>query len=317
MKKKIIKETFENILGSLEEHYDVLTLFFDGLPDPIFVINEEGKLIKVLGGNASDLYRKTQHLEGEYIKDFFAPTLAEKFIRVIHEAISSNTLVITDYEINVSNSKFLSQDDSKRWFEGRVSPIKQRGTDKRVVVWISINKTQNMIMEQKLLQLSITDPLTGAYNRRYFNDNLIRQFAEFSRYKNTFSILMLDVDYFKKLNDTFGHDLGDEVLKELVKISHKVLREIDIFSRYGGEEFMILLPKTNSKEAFIVADRLRLALEEAHIVTEYNKISYTVSIGVTEIKSDNDDIESITKRADLALYQAKEQGRNRVCLFNK
>lgn len=310
-----IKEALGNALGSIEAYDEVLTLFFEALPDPIFVINEEGKLIKALGGNASDIYRSAQYLEGKYIKDVFSSYLAEKFHNAINEAISSNKLVLTEYEINSSNSNLLPQEDSSRWYEGRIHPIRQKGKDKRVVLWISIDKTLNKKMEQELLQLAITDPLTGAYNRRYFNDNLTRQISEFSRYKNVFSLLMLDVDHFKQLNDTFGHDLGDETLKGLVKTSSKLLRDIDIFARYGGEEFMILLPNTPSEEATVVANRLRVAVAQDYIDSGNTKIYYTVSIGVTEIKDQKDDIESITKRADIALYQAKERGRNQVCRF--
>jgi len=300
---------FEGIQGFEE----VLNLFFDALPDPIFVINEDGNFIKALGGNASYLYQGSEHFEGKYIKDIFSSSLAQEFQLAVTQAINSNKLVIIEHEIHPNDLKAFDVGVSSNWFEGRIYPIRQRGNDKRVVLCVTINKTESKLMEQKLLQLAETDPLTGAFNRRFFNNSLTRAIAEFTRYNNVFSLLMIDVDHFKNLNDTFGHDIGDEVLKGLVNICHDVLRDIDIFARYGGEEFMILLPHTSGEEACIVADRIRRALAQASTVIDSKKISYTASIGVTQVKTNDEKIEQLTKRVDLALYQAKDSGRNKVC----
>lgn len=315
MANQVLSNTISSLGGfeGIEGFEEVLTLFFDALPDPIFVIDEDGNFIKALGGNASYLYRGTEHFEGKCIKDIFSGSFAQKFQLAINEAITLNKLVIIEHEISPKELKAIDVDSSSSWFEGRVHPISQRGNDKRVVLCVTINKTESKLIEQKLLLLAETDPLTGAYNRRFFNNSLTRAIAEYTRYQNIFSILMIDVDHFKKLNDTFGHDIGDEVLKRLVNICNGVLRDIDIFSRYGGEEFMILLPNTSSKDACVVANRIRIALEKESLVIESKNIAYTVSVGVTEVKSVDENIEQLTKRVDLALYQAKESGRNQVC----
>ena len=313
--KKELDDVISSIggVGDIEEFVEVLNLFFDALPDPIFVIDEDGNFIKALGGSASYLYQGTKYFEGKCIKDIFSTSLAEKFQLAVNEAINLNKLVIMEHEIYSNDLNGIDVGGSSNWFEGRIHPILQRGNDTRVVLCVTINKTESKLMEQKLLQLAQTDPLTGAYNRRFFNNSLARAIAEFSRYNTVFSLLMIDVDHFKKLNDTFGHDIGDEVLKGLVKICDDVLRDIDLFARYGGEEFMILLPNTTGKDACVVANRIRIALEQDSNIIESKNISYTASIGVTQAKPNDRNIEQVTKRVDLALYQAKESGRNQVC----
>lgn len=286
------------------------------LPDPIFVIDEDGRIIKALGGNASALYKGTDYFEGKCIKDTFSISLAKKIQFGVNEAISLNKLVIIEHRVDSNDLKATDTECYSNWFEGRIHPISQRGNDKRVVVCVTIDKTESKLLEQKLLKMAETDPLTEAYNRRFFNNSLKRAIAEFSRYKNAFSLLMIDVDYFKKLNDNFGHDVGDEVLKRLAKVCCEELRDIDIFARYGGEEFMILLPNTLGQAASTVANRIRIALEEDIVIIRSKTISYTVSIGVTQAQEGDGRIEQLTKRVDLALYQAKESGRNRVFYSN-
>lgn len=313
--KHVLNNALHSLVGfeSIEEFEEVLTLFFDALPDPIFVIDEGGNFIKVLGGNASYLYQGTENFEGKCIKDIFSPTLTQKFQLAINEAINFNKLVIIEHEINSNDLKGIEVDMSSTFFEGRIHPIRQRGNDKRAVLCVTINNTEKKLMEQKLLQLADTDPLTAAYNRRFFNNSVSRALAEFTRYNTVFSLLMIDVDHFKKFNDTFGHDVGDQVLKRLVKICNSILRTIDIFARYGGEEFMILLPSTTCDNACIVANRIRVAIEQDTFILGNKTISYTVSIGATQVKTSDKNIDLLTKRADLALYKAKDTGRNQVC----
>lgn len=170
----------------------------------------------------------------------------------------------------------------------------------------------------EVLEHATLDALTGYNNRHQFEKRLKETTASARRQNQPLCCIMSDIDFFKKVNDTYGHAVGDCVLKNVAKIIKKELRESDIASRYGGEEFVFLLPQTNIEEAKVVAQRLRLAVEKKKInIEEYNikdvkEISVTVSIGVAEFNKNDRDYEMLYKKADTALYQAKETGRNKV-----
>jgi len=158
--------------------------------------------------------------------------------------------------------------------------------------------------------MAITDALTGLYNRRRFHDVLSGEFERAKRYSTPFSLLMLDIDYFKKINDTFGHNAGDSVLKEVSEIIMKSIREIDTAARYGGEEFMVILPSTDRINAKVAAERMRNAIEQFSFSGVSSRITVSIGIaGMPDDKVDNED--KLIRCSDFALYRAKQLGRNR------
>ncbi|HWB09599.1 MAG TPA: GGDEF domain-containing protein [Pirellulales bacterium] len=160
-----------------------------------------------------------------------------------------------------------------------------------------------------------TDTLTGLPNRRSFNEDLARRFDQWHRHNIPLSLLMVDVDSFKKFNDEHGHQTGDEVLRAIAHTLDKTLRQMDLAARFGGEEFAILLPGTNLQAATTVAERVRAAIASETLFHGSKQLSVTVSIGVSSI-ADLDDAEAFIKRADEALYAAKNGGRNRAFLHD-
>jgi len=162
-------------------------------------------------------------------------------------------------------------------------------------------------VETQLIELATRDKLTGVFNRHKWDEQIKDELALANR-GHRFSLIMLDVDYFKKINDTHGHDVGDDVLKLLVNTLQKRLRETDILFRVGGEEFAVLLRSTNLAEASILAEQLRKSIE---FLSEGNMPPFTISLGVTDYQN-FDDQNRIVKRADILLYEAKGAGRNRV-----
>lgn len=167
-------------------------------------------------------------------------------------------------------------------------------------------------LAQKLEKLATTDSLTEIANRRHFLDLANKELHRTHRYSNGFSLLMLDLDYFKNINDTFGHGVGDEILKNMTKTTAECLRNVDIFGRLGGEEFAILLPETELSQAQNVAERIRKQIAQITFQVQDQMVSITVSIGITVYQAQDCKIEDILKRADHALYQAKKEGRNRI-----
>ncbi len=162
--------------------------------------------------------------------------------------------------------------------------------------------------------LSITDDLTRIFNRRYFNQRFEREIQRAQRYNRALSIIMVDIDFFKQFNDTYGHLVGDEVLRNTARVLEKNLRQADIVARFGGEEFVILLPETNKSKARRVAEKLRSAVEKHRFKAEGNeeKLQITVSLGVASFPEDSLKAENILAHADKALYMAKAAGRNQV-----
>ena len=169
-------------------------------------------------------------------------------------------------------------------------------------------------IERKLEAASNTDPLTGVNNRRYFMPLLAQEVRRAQRQRQNLSLLVFDIDHFKRINDTFGHAVGDNVICSLAGVCQKSVREIDSLARIGGEEFAVLLIGSPLHSALKAADRIRLAIEAHDMRLDASiSIHLSVSIGVAELKQEDDDDDQLFMRADSALYKAKQMGRNRVC----
>lgn len=161
-----------------------------------------------------------------------------------------------------------------------------------------------------LAQLSATDPLTGVLNRRTLEDHLSIHMDEFVRYNACCSVVMVDIDHFKRVNDTYGHPVGDEVLVELAALLSQSLRTSDEVARYGGEEFVLILPHTEIDQASAVAERLRAAIESEQFSSR--RLAISASFGVAQTGAGEDRFDELLRRADSALYDAKNSGRNAV-----
>jgi diguanylate cyclase (GGDEF)-like protein len=165
-------------------------------------------------------------------------------------------------------------------------------------------------------RLSITDGLTGLYNTRYFYKTLDLEIARTNRYGNSFSLMLFDIDNFKLLNDTLGHQAGDKVLQELAKILQAISRETDTVVRYGGEEFIIILPNTPEEETIFLADRIRSTVQEFNFrINNTEKVKITLSGGIASYPKNAGDVKSLLNAADNALYAAKAAGKNVILCY--
>ena len=180
---------------------------------------------------------------------------------------------------------------------------------------ISTDITERKLLQEKLEQQAHQDYLTRLFNRRHFMEQGQLELSRAQRYSNLLSVFMLDIDFFKNVNDTHGHKAGDIVLQKLGDILRETLRSIDIVGRIGGEEFAVLLPETNIQKATEVAERLREITAGTDVVLEDGlPLHFTISIGVAALKGKDTNIDMLLSQADKALYQAKESGRNKVCV---
>ena len=169
--------------------------------------------------------------------------------------------------------------------------------------------------EQQLAALAQTDPLTGITNRRHFFEQAEAEFARAGRYQRPLAIMMIDIDHFKQINDTFGHLVGDEVIKFVAAECQRHLRVTDIFGRYGGEEFICLLEHGSIEAAYRTAERIRQVIAEAQLDLHQQTIRLTLSIGIATLNEPETTLNELIKYADQALYLAKSSGRNQVRIW--
>lgn len=179
---------------------------------------------------------------------------------------------------------------------------------------ISVEKERDVLL-QTLKHMSETDELTGLHNRRFLYKEAEKELTRAARYDHPISCFMIDIDHFKQVNDTYGHQIGDKVLVAFAETLQQSLRQIDITARWGGEEFVVLLPEADAEQAQAAAERLRQEIERMRISSKQGEISITVSIGTTGLYASRQlDFDTLIRETDDALYQAKQAGRN--CVVN-
>lgn len=175
-----------------------------------------------------------------------------------------------------------------------------------------------LALERELVRISRHDSLTGAFNRGYITELALREVERARRHQRPLAVAMIDIDHFKSVNDAHGHDVGDKVIQETTGICSANLRSTDYFGRFGGEEFIVVMPETGEADALEVAERLRSCVEQAAVAGEPGAVKFTVSIGVAILSpGSREDWQGLLKRADVALYRGKEHGRNRVVLSER
>ena len=199
------------------------------------------------------------------------------------------------------------------WVDLSILPLPNENGEITHFAAIQRDITEQKKMEDELNELCRTDPLTNALNRRAYNDMLLREFSRFGRSNHKYSIIMIDLDDFKKINDLHGHDAGDRVLIEVTEKCKDCLRVHDSIARIGGEEFSIILSYTDAKQAQTVAERIRKEIALFPLLIGGERIEITISVGIAEVLEDDRDHRQIVKRADKMLYQAKNRGKNQVC----
>jgi diguanylate cyclase (GGDEF)-like protein/PAS domain S-box-containing protein len=204
------------------------------------------------------------------------------------------------------------KDASAFWGSTVATVLPNREGQPNGFVFVTRDLTERKRMEDRLVILATTDPLTGAHNRRAGEAGLADAFKQWNRYGRRFAVAMVDIDHFKSVNDKWGHDFGDAVLVSLTRVFHDKLRDKDLVIRWGGEEFLLLLPDTNRDVAATAAERVRSAIETAEIAHGAERIKVTASIGIAMVTEGDDAADDPVKRADQALYAAKRGGRNRI-----
>lgn len=193
-----------------------------------------------------------------------------------------------------------------------MGPLRDENNEVQFLYIYVQDVTEVAVYEHKLLEMNTKDSLTGVYNRRFLDSKLKDEFERHKRYSGEFSIIMLDIDYFKKINDDYGHQCGDYILKSFSSRIASLIRNVDSLARFGGEEFVCLLPQTSLIFAEKIAERFRTVIMEQEHNYEGRIIKITISLGISGLNDQITSPNELMKKADEALYRAKENGRNRV-----
>ncbi len=286
------------------------------LPDPIFILTESGIYADLLGGKNSAHYHDGSFLIGKRLDTVLPADKAEWFKNEIHRTLESGELRVIEYDLAGSDVDGLDVESGPAGvlrFEGRIFPLKELYHGERAVIWVAINISEKYAIRQKIEQLTVVDELTGAANRRAFDQRITQAYEEHTRYQTPTSLAIIDIDWFKQINDSLGHVAGDTVLKLFTHCCKSILRSTDFLARYGGDEFVIIFPQTTANEALSLVDRLRTTLDNCTELTDLTKI--TISVGLSKIESNDASPRSALERADEALYQVKKQGRNATLTF--
>lgn len=226
-----------------------------------------------------------------------------------HEAtVAANQRLLKGENLVGFENRHQCKDGSIKWISWNSFPDRK----KKQIFAVARDVTERRKLEEELRRLATTDPLTGAFNRRRFIEQAAEELKRSRRYGAPLAVLMLDIDHFKQVNDTYGHDAGDEVLRRVVDRCLQTLRSSDVFGRFGGEEFAAVLTETSEAAALQTCKRLASQLEQMKTRTASGEIKITASIGLTMLSGTDRTIDSLLKRADNALYEAKKAGRNQI-----
>ena len=292
-----------SIEESLRESEERFRITLENLPGAIFVHDQKGRFLMVNRAACQQTGYLQEELLQMQVGDIDPQAPDRKDIINIWQNMKSG-------QASMVESFHTRKDGTQYPAEVLISAITMDGQPCMLAVAFDIS--QRKAVEEKLRVLATTDALTGMWNRRHFTQAARDALERAHRYQETFSLLMLDIDHFKKINDTYGHAAGDEVLRHFARLIRQGLRQVDLAGRFGGEEFAVILPHTNLEGAYVMAERLRLCIKNSP--AQYNdvEIPLSVSIGVASYHKDIKDEDEIFKMADDALYEAKSRGRDLV-----
>jgi len=278
-------------------------VIFEGMSDGVLVLDTHDRIVDFNPG----LQAMLPNFRKAYVGTSVFEVLAS--YPVLLKLIKENSSEAVELQTNAAGET--------NYYLGNLVALHDRRKKKVGKTLTLHDYTQVKQLLEQLEELSIRDSLTGVYNRRYFHKVTDDEFYRLQRYGGTLSLIMLDIDHFKRINDTYGHLAGDAALRLLAEICSKILRKSDTMVRFGGDEFIILLPQTNSTAAVNLAQRLRKAVEQQCIEYENQSLFMTASFGVASVDSpDIVFLDELIRCADNAVYEAKETGRNRVCVSN-
>ncbi len=302
---------------ALRESESFLNTIFDSINDPFNIIDRNYRIIK-----ANESYAQMRGKTVEQLTGCLCYEVLQN-----RKSICEGCLVKGTFDSGYPNSKeklLRVNGDSQVWIEIYTYPVfDEKGTVKSVIEYTrditerKRTEIERAMLVNRLKHLYQTDDLTGLLNRRALIDRLEKEIQRAKRYGSQLSLVICDIDYFKEINDRYGHDVGDRVLQKVSSLMQETLRNSDMIGRYGGDEFFLILPETSILGAQQIAERVRFIIHKHKFkIGRHKPIKTTLSLGIVEFQKNHEDITGFIRRADNALYMAKGKGRNRVYFIN-
>lgn len=290
----------------VEEQKQLLDTVLNNIDAHVYMKDRDRRYLYVNPSTAALFGRNKEELIGKLDSDVMSEAEAEKFDPLDRQVLDGGKKVSGEETFTPENGV------TRHYWSTKIPLI----TEGKVQAYVGISSdiTEVVRLKEQFKQLSITDSLTGLFNRRHFDERGNEEFRRAQRYELPLSLITLDIDRFKNINDQYGHAVGDEVLVRLADELKKRLREVDIIGRLGGDEFGVLLPNTRLEEVEVLAERLRRSVEELTVNREDGSasVNFTISVGVAEVTDEVSGLEELLSFSDKALYEAKNSGRNRV-----
>lgn len=303
---KDLRETKRTMRDLAKSQRDIESIL-NNMPDVFYRTDLQGLITLMSPSCEGVLGYEADEMIGQPLANFYCtPAEREKIVMALQEGKGKSRQV---------EACLRHKDGSQVWISTNAYVRLDEDGKTVGVEGIARNISERKAMEDKLTTLARIDDLTQTYNRRYFYEEAEKLLLVAQRYQRPLALLMLDLDRFKQVNDTYGHRTGDDLLQHFAQLCRDTIRETDIFGRTGGEEFAVLLPETDLDSAFQLAERIRTRVETSPLVHNHATLRYSVSIGVAVIDAEKTNIENLLSQADKALYAAKEAGRNCTRVF--
>ena len=318
------RKRIEDALAASEAE---LRALFASMHDVVLVIDREGVYRKIAPTNPGLLYNPPEELLDKNLRDVFPAEKAELFREVMLHVLDTKQSTQIEYELFIGGRTVWFQttisalnEDNTLWVAHDITNRKRADGELRRAkdALETINFELQVSLEREKL-LSCIDGLTGLYNRSCFFKLAARELQAAMRHHLPLTFLMFDMDGFKQVNDTFGHGAGDLLLEKVAQVVTAQVRASDVVARYGGDEFIILLPNTDAQQAFPVTERIRTSVAGIQMKTDNDTFGVTLSIGIAEtlLELRDENVERVIQRADQAMYQAKQGGRNRIVIYGQ
>ncbi|WP_413402531.1 EAL domain-containing protein [Pseudoalteromonas sp. KJ71-7] len=304
------------LLAELQQSNEKFKAFAKVLPDLTLILSEEGKYINVHGTTNESLYLSQEHVINRNVRDIMPPKDANPIMEVIAKTLQTNEVQVFEYQLNIKGKQLT--------FEGRTAPLESyqpNNPSQRHVVWMARDISTRKAAEEEVQRLAFFDPLTNLPNRRMLNDRLSMYVEQIKQSDHTGALLFLDLDNFKRINDSLGHNAGDEILVELSQRLTRVLSPTDTLARVGGDEFIILIENVGDshKQASLESELMAEVVQSVfYDKFEIGDLAFQVScsIGICLINNANAISENILKFADTAMYRSKMKGGNSSSFYD-
>lgn len=277
-----------------------LVAIANAMPDPIFIMGQDGSYLDIVGGQERTLYADGSGLIGKTYQDVLPEKMAERFLKVVQRAIASNSLQEIEYQLaNDEVSGIESGPLGGQWYEARVYPIESDAYGQPAVIWLAINITNRKHMEEQIEHLSSTDPLTKLYNRDFFLDLVDEEINKAKLNHKPISLIKIDLDCFKRITDGYGHEVGDKAILMATRSVENVVTELGYVGRLSCDQFMVILPEVKAVDAFRIAKLIQEKISGQIIKLDDGETTcLTSKAAVTELREANEDSQILFKRVN-------------------